>query len=189
MKARSPPARPHIGIFPSNKFGVPPSGEWGEDDAWDSASDSESPRQSSISRSWNHPSPPTSTTAPKPVPRPARESSSSTLAFSYTHVTAPNPSSYPREETLSGPKAGWTLIKKAEEDIRVDAADSIESGSFVVDDSEGPGDVDVEGDMIITDMESLRENTTLTRSTLKGNPNFIREDVDEIIHGMRHLWY
>jgi hypothetical protein len=118
------------------------------------------------------------------VPRPARESSSSTLAFSYTHVTAPNPSSYPREETLSGPKAGWTLIKKAEEEIRVDAVDSIESGSFVVDDSEeGPGDVDVEGDMIITDMESLRDqNTTLTRSTLNGN-------IDEIIHGMRRLCY
>src|ERR1700733_9449426 len=146
MKARSPPARPHIGIFPSSKFGVPPSGEWGEDDAWDSASDSESPRQSSISRSWNHPSPPTSTTAPKPVPRPANKSSSSTLAFSYTHVTAPNPSSYPREETLSAPKTGWTLIKKAEEKVRVDAADSMESGSFVVDDSEeGPGDADVEG--------------------------------------------
>jgi TBC1 domain family member 2 len=187
MKARSPPARPHIGIYPS--FGVPAPGDWGEDDAWDSASDSESPRQSSISRSWNRPSPPTSTTAPKAVPRPTNNSSSSNLAFSYTHITAPNPSSYPREEIPLAPRSGWTLIKKAQEKNKIDAVDSIESGSFVAESSEGPGDVDVEGDMVITDMESevgLRDQTTSVlypRSKLKENQNFIREDVDDIVHG------
>jgi TBC1 domain family member 2 len=186
MKARSPPARPHIGVYSSSNFGVPAPGDWGEDDAWDSASDSESPRQSSISRSWNRPSPPRSTTAPKAVPRPSNDSSSSNLAFSYTHVTAPNPSSYPREETLLAPKSGWTLIKKAQEKNRDDAIDSVDSGSF----ADNSGDADVEGDMIINDMESevsLRDQTTTSvlypRSKLKENQNSIRDDVDEIVHG------
>ena len=193
MKARSPPARPHIGIYSSSNFGVPSApGDWGEDDAWDSASDSESPRQSSISRSWNRPSPPTSSTAPKPVPRPPNNSSSSNLAFSYTHVTAPNPGSYPREETLLAPKSGWTLIKKAQEKSSVDAINSIESGSFIADSSEeGPGDADVEGDMLITDTEAeavLRDQTTTSgqhpRPKPKEDQTSIREDVDEIVHGM-----
>jgi len=190
MTARSPPARPHIGIHLSSNF-RPAAGDWAEDDAWDSASDSESPRQSSISRSWNHPSVSTSTTAPKPVPRPANDSSSSTLAFSYTHVTAPNPSSYPREETLLAPKGGWTLIKKARKK-NTDTIDSTESGSYIADiHGEGPGDADVEGDMIITDMESeevSRDRTTIpglqSRSNLKGNKDSIRPDVDEIVHGI-----
>ena len=190
MKARSPPARPHIGIFASNNFGVPPApADWGEDDAWDSASDSESPRPSSISRSWNRPSPPT---APKLVPRPTNNSSSSNLAFSYTHVTAPTPSSYPREETLLAPKSGWTLIKKAQEENSVDAVNSVESGSFIAGSSEeGPGDADVEGDMIITEMEAeavLRDQTTTSslhpRSKQKENQTSVREDVDEIVRGM-----
>jgi hypothetical protein len=187
MKARSPPARPHIGIHHSSKFGAP-AADWGEDDAWDSASDSESPRQSSISRSWNRPAQSTSTTEPRPVPRPANNLSSSTLAFSYTHVTAPNPSSYPpREGTLLAPKSGWTLIKKAEEEKRVDPADSVESGSYVAD--EGPSDADVEGDMIIADMESevgsLDQTTTSTlKSRSKSKENTVREDVDDIVHGM-----
>lgn len=193
MKARSPPARPHIGIYSSSNFGVPAPGDWGEDDAWDSASDSESPRQSSISRSWNRPSQPTSTTAPRPVPRPANDSSSSNLAFSYTHVTAPNPSSYPREETLLAPKTGWTLVKKAQDENRVDTVDSTEAGSHVADNlEEGPGDVDLEGDMIITDMEfeaGSRDQTPTsvlpTRSKLK-EQNSIREDVNQIVHDPLH---
>jgi hypothetical protein len=90
------------------------------------------------------------------------------------------------------PKSGWTLIKKAQEKNPVDAVNSIESGSFIADGSEeGPGDADVEGAMIITDMEAevvSRDQTTISvlhpRSKLKENQTSIREDVDEIVHGM-----
>ena len=43
MTARPPPARPHIGLNPTTKFSsYAVNNDWGEDDAWDSASDSES---------------------------------------------------------------------------------------------------------------------------------------------------
>lgn len=105
FQSRAPPARPHIGIHPSNAFETGDS--WGEDDAWDSTSDSESPRQSSLAMSWNKPS----TSSPRPVPK-AKNSSSSTLAFSYTHLNAPNPGSYPPREQQNG----WTIVNKRNTD-------------------------------------------------------------------------
>ncbi|KAF5380609.1 hypothetical protein D9615_004631 [Tricholomella constricta] len=193
MAARSPPARPHIGIHPSNHFGTRAAGDWGEDDAWDSASDSESPRPSSLAKSWNRSSASSSTTAPRPVPKPISNSSSSTLAFSYTHVSAPNPSSYPpREETTLEPKSGWTLVKKSNERRRVLAGDAPEQGS-----AEGQGDADVEGDMILGDLES--EVVALDQTPppalplhikAKHGQGIIRNDVDEIVHdplnGVKH---
>lgn len=94
MAARPPPTRPHINLNPSSHFSYSIT-EWGEDDAWDSASDSESASnsQSVWGRSLNQPGHPrpsgttsTSTSAPKPVPAPrkSQNSSSSTLALSYT---------------------------------------------------------------------------------------------------------
>lgn len=85
------------------------------------------------------------------------------------------------------PKSGWTLIKKAEEANRLDPADSIESGSYVAD--EGPSDADVEGDMIMTDMDSEvtsldRKTTSVFKARSKSKENPVREDVDEIVHGM-----
>jgi hypothetical protein len=191
MSARSPPARPHIGIHPSSNFGIRAAGDWGEDDAWDSASDSESPRQSSISKNWNRSSS-SSATAPRPVPRPVHNSSSSTLAFSYTHVSAPNPSSYPPlEETTLEPKSGWTLVKKSQDRRRTEYSDQQELVDDTGLDMEGRGDADVEGDMIIGDLESeappVDQSATQTLPAhikAKQNQGVIREDVDDIVHGI-----
>ena len=138
MAARPPPTRPHINLNPSSHFSYSIA-EWGEDDAWDSTSDSESVSntQSVWGRSLNQPGHPrpsgvtststsTSTSAPKPVPVPrkSQNSSSSTLAFSYTHVSAPSPtgsSPYPSHTDSIPPtnmKNGWTIVQKAGEDGR-----------------------------------------------------------------------
>ncbi|KAG6866754.1 hypothetical protein C0991_011413 [Blastosporella zonata] len=186
MAARSPPARPHIGIHPTNHFAQRGAGEWGEDDAWDSASDSESPRQSSLTKSWNR-----SPTAPRPVPKPSSNSSSSTLAFSYTHVSAPNPSSY-RETAAMEPKGGWTIVKTSNSRRQGDGAGAPAKGSF--DPTEGQGDADVEGDMILGDLEAdasqdpsrpASPNSRLTHGQVS-----IRDDADDIVHdplnGVKH---
>jgi hypothetical protein len=84
------------------------------------------------------------------------------------------------------------MIKKAQEKSSVDAINSIESGSFIADTSEeGPGDADVEGDMLITDAEAeavLRDQTSTPglrpRSKPKEDQTSIRKDVDEIVQGM-----
>lgn len=109
MSARPPPARPHIGLNPHlPSFGTP--SDWVEDDAWDSASDSESPH---LNKSWKTNRQQSST--PKNVPgKVARSSSSSSsnLASSYTHIHAPNPSSYsPKPDIPPLNKGGWTLVK------------------------------------------------------------------------------
>ncbi|KAJ7593902.1 rab-GTPase-TBC domain-containing protein [Mycena floridula] len=168
MSARSPPARPHIGIYPSN---LSTAGDWGEDDAWDSGSDSESPRQSTISMAWNRPS---SSSAPKPVPRPTYTASSSTLAFSYTHLSAPNPSSYPPRTT--DPQPGWTMVRKA-------------PGRTSKDSSDATGDVDIEGDtMVVGDLDESAESLP-SQVKPKTDHGTIRADVEEIykdpLHGIR----
>ncbi|KAI0270765.1 rab-GTPase-TBC domain-containing protein [Russula aff. rugulosa BPL654] len=138
MAARPPPTRPHINLNSSSHFSYSNT-EWGEDDAWDSTSDSESaPNTQSVwGRSHNQPGHPrpsavtststsTSISAPKPVPVPrkSQNSSSSTLAFSYTHVSAPSPtgsSPYPSHADSIPPttmKNGWTIVQKAGEDGR-----------------------------------------------------------------------
>jgi len=138
MAARPPPTRPHINLNPPSHFSYSIT-EWGEDDAWDSTSDSESASntQAVWGRSLNQPGHPrpsgvtststsTSSSVPKPVPVPrkSQNSSSSTLAFSYTHVSAPSPtgsSPYPSHAETIPPttmKNGWTIVQKAGEDVR-----------------------------------------------------------------------
>ncbi|KZP22361.1 RabGAP/TBC [Athelia psychrophila] len=186
MAARPPPARPHIGLNPS--FQNQHSGEWGEDDAWDSGSDSESPRQSTIASSWLPTSraPSVSATSPKPVPKsPSRPSaSSSTLGFSYTHVNAPSPSSYPpRVEQSQEPpqKSGWTIVRKS-----TDGHKSVEEKE----DSkvEGAADDPLVEDMVVGSFEP--EVVVEPPAKPKVERGSIREDVDDIVtdplHGIRH---
>lgn len=188
MTPRSPPARPHIGINVSHRFSAT---EWGEDDAWDSASDSESPRQSSLTSSWNHSTSSSSTSAPKIVPRSSNNSSSSTLAFSYTHLNAPNPSSYPPNTDpipSQTPKNGWTIVRKGPNTLgdqkHTDGGTEREKDDLA-------GDVDVEGDMILGDLETesnapgVASSESSLPSQLKGKENrrHIREDVDNIVNG------
>ena len=160
MAARPPPTRPHIGIRQSH-FTTQSTVDWGEEDAWDSASDSESPsamQRMSRTRS-GMPS-----TAPRPVPRPAFNASSSTLSSSYTHLHAP--SSY-NTQVPPPTRNGWTMVRKSR-------SDSI--------DQRKEGDVDVEGDMIIGDMdqEGMEQAEDTKSKQSQGN---LRDDFNKIIHG------
>lgn len=186
MTARPPPARPHIGLNPSTYL----SYSWAEEDAWDSGSDSESPSTNTqAGAAWARSST-ASTTATSPkavnVPRPSRNSSSSTLAFSYTHVTAP--SSYPpksdQESSTAKPsKNGWTLVQKSGEQSSRPSVESKESGHLS---KSQEGDVeevhDVDGEMVVGDMDS---DFAEPFATMKAMPiSTVREDADEIVNGM-----
>ncbi|KAG5734461.1 GTPase-activating protein gyp1 [Termitomyces sp. T112] len=164
MAARPPPARPHIGINPSSHFNPRGISEWGEDDAWDSGSDSESPRQSSLTKSWNH-----TRTSPKPVPKANNNSSSPTLAFSYTH-------------------GGWTIVKTSN-GRAPDNGDASGEDSF--EQLEGHGDADVEGDMILGDLETdLPQKQNQVSTKAKRGQGIVREDVDDVVfdpfNGIKH---
>lgn len=168
MTARPPPTRPHIGIQQTH-FISRSTFDWGEDDAWDSTSDSESSNPVlPIARSRSS----ITSTAPKSVPKPASNTSSSTLSSSYTHLNAPNPGSYPsKDQDVVAPKNGWTIVRK----YRNDSVDEKRE-------REGGGDMDVEGDMILGDLEQEGgEPAAITKP--KQNQGCIRNDVDEIIHG------
>ncbi|KAG2015696.1 hypothetical protein CC2G_008941 [Coprinopsis cinerea AmutBmut pab1-1] len=133
----SPPARPHsnmLGIMHPASSGTgknkgdsiqrtastgyayhsatASSDTWAEEDPWDSASDSEVPRASTLSTLRVM-------TSSKPVPMSRQtstrsattgnhdsNSSTSTLAFSYTHLSAPDPSSYPPKRELETGRSG-----------------------------------------------------------------------------------
>ncbi|KAF9070082.1 rab-GTPase-TBC domain-containing protein [Rhodocollybia butyracea] len=152
----APPPRPHIALHPSNNFFK--TSETIEDDAWDSASDGEEAPQSTFSFStWSRPS-----STPKPVPKPITSENTS-LAFSYTHVNAPNPGSYPpREETL---QPGWTIVRTRRS-----------SNSANNDESVPEADTDVEGDMILGDLDA--ESSPAVPDSAKSGS--IRDDAEKI---------
>lgn len=172
MTARSPPARPPIGVYPSSVF---ETGDWGEDDAWDSGSDSESPRQSTLAMSWTRPS----KTAPKPVPKPTNNTSSSTLALSFTHINAPNSSSYPpRQEAPT--QNGWTMVQKAP--VRSDNTNGLSSLSSTAE-PEGQGDVD--DTMIVGELDAEDQMSAFSSPSTKSMPDkgSIRPDAADILNG------
>jgi len=121
MMARPPPTRPHIGINPSHRFSSYSTFEWAEDDAWDSASDSESqskPSNTNSSRTTVKPSTIVATTPPQPIPQKAgRGSSGSSSSFSYTQVQVPSPSSDPSQHEPHSFKNGWTIISEEGEPV------------------------------------------------------------------------
>ncbi|KAI0355729.1 RabGAP/TBC [Trametes cingulata] len=174
MTARPPPARPHIGLNPTNKFSSYSLNDWGEDDAWDSASDSESTSKPDFKRSNARAS--SSSTAPKPVPRPTLNNSSSTLAFSYTHVHAP--SSYPPKGEQQAPpsKNGWTIVRKSTDRGSLDSRESGPQASTA-------GYDELEADMVIGDMESeVEDPTTAQHSKPRYDQGILREDAEEIVN-------
>jgi hypothetical protein len=191
MNPRSPPARPHIGIHLSH-FSAKPTNEWGEDDPWDSTSDSESPRQSTLTSSWNRSS---ISSAPTKVPRTPSSPSSSHLAFSYTHVNAPNPSSYPpKPESMASqaPKNGWTIVRTSHN--KKDGESNINQRTDNGFEQDGDSrDVDVEGDMILGDLEA-EMNATDTDASIASltsnskprhnNERAIRQDIGDIVNGI-----
>jgi TBC1 domain family member 2 len=177
MAARPPPTRPHIGIH-SSQFS---STDWGEDDAWDSTSDSESPRQSALSNAWNRSitRAPSSTTAPTPVPKSSNSPSSSTLAFSYTHINAPSPNSYsPKGDVGQTPKNGWTIVRRSRENLR-----NIEGkGEQDFRDNTAHVDIDVEGDMVVGELDPEVIDNPVSQKA-RQDQGLIRDDVDDILHG------
>jgi hypothetical protein len=198
MAARPPPARPHIsGVNPSHlSFSI---AEWGEDDAWDSASDDDAPQKSS----WRPPTSADKPSAPKPVPprpRLAHDSASdasSVLAFSYTDVTAPSPSSYPPAPTPDADPSSaahdraaalarndWTLLVKAH-----DAPSAVRRplAPHTSGEREGVGEEMVLGDLepdVDTDPDG--EGDFLDMPIVKTRPDVgkLKPDADAIVHGV-----
>ncbi|KAJ8487568.1 hypothetical protein ONZ45_g14292 [Pleurotus djamor] len=189
MAARPPPARPHIGINPQHSFsGANSTNEWAEDDAWDSTSDSESPRQSTYSYNRGQGS------TPKPVPRPAHNTSSSTLAFSYTHISPPNASSYPprnglpeeaKESSLPDAKSGWTIIRTSHD--RNNEKTAVDEVPPRKDDADPRGDGDIEGDLILGDLDADSVPDLAAVEVLHNksrlNKGSMRSDIEEIFRG------
>lgn len=182
MAARPPPARPHIGIHPS--FNASSNMDWAEDDVWDSASDSESPRHSTLAHSWRYSSntqpkrQPSSVTAPKPVPKAPTNSSSSTLAQSYTHLNPPSPSSYPMSESgrPASAKGGWTMVRKSS--ISQSSIDGTASKS-----SDIHRDADVDGDMVVGDFDpDIVEPGTANK--IRHERGSVKSDAEEIMNGI-----
>ncbi|KAH8828274.1 rab-GTPase-TBC domain-containing protein [Flagelloscypha sp. PMI_526] len=176
IMARAPPARPHIGIQSSFSLGP----EWGEDDAWDSTSDSEEPRQSSFGFNRTP-----SKSAPKPVPRPKMNESTSTLASSYTHLNAPGPGSYPprtpSNESGSPPhQNGWTIVDtQAHRNGTPTHHDDLKASLTDI-------DVEVLGEMEPeASLTSPRDATHVVESRA-----FIRDDAEDIVndplHALKH---
>ncbi|KAJ3762371.1 rab-GTPase-TBC domain-containing protein [Lentinula raphanica] len=177
----APPTRPHIALRPSSFF---KSIDSVDDDAWDSASDSEEPAQSTFSfSSWGRTS---STTSPKPVPKPVTSDnpSSNSLAFSYTHLNAPNPTSYPPRttDTPQPPKNGWTIVRTLPE-----RRSSNDTGSSNQDDGfdhvpDVDGVVDLEGDMILGDLELDPAADSLQSLPEKPKSTSMRSDAEAIVN-------
>lgn len=185
MNPISPPARPHIAVH-SSHFITTSNTDW--DDAWDSGSDSEETPKPSMPNSFKRSASSSSPPAPKQVPRSNSASSSSTLAFSYTHVNAPNPGSYPTPKTIeeaASRQNGWTIVRTSSDHKQSDEAERKQSQE------ERVLDVDVEGDMILGELETDFDNgeQAASSSTMhlsaqsKQMAAFVREDVEEIVNG------
>ncbi|KAG1776974.1 rab-GTPase-TBC domain-containing protein [Suillus placidus] len=180
MAAKPPPARPHIGLHSS--FNARSNADWGEDDVWDSGSDSESPRQSTISNSWRLPPRRQSSpiTAPKPVPRASSNSSSSNVSFSYTHLSAPSPGSYPSNADTAQPaKGGWTMVRKSGT-----SQDAL--GAKLPKDVDLNGDVDVDSDMVVGDFEPEMEQAAGADTKAKPDRGSVKSDAIELMNDPFH---
>lgn len=152
----------------------------GEDDAWDSASDSESPQaRATTAGSPSRPIP----VAPNNIRRKSsndnNSSSSSNLAFSYTHINAPTAASYQRGTSItrspqsipSAPRrsdtgkdksSGWTIVRTA---------------------STQPGKDDEVTDEIILSTELNSESQNLHTNRAKEGKVSVKLDVDDIVNG------
>jgi len=177
------PTRPHINVNPPSHYSSYSRGDWGEDDVWDSASDPESPSIASGARSSS------AVAGPR---RPNATRSNSTLAFSYTHLTAPSPSSYPPREELavkapssqhSKEKAGWTIVRRQQEFQENEHLSTDEyHGNREIEKKHDGGDVDVEGDMILGELE---EDNEFKRS--RSGKELIKGDVMELVKDPMYL--
>lgn len=180
MMARPPPARPHIGLNPSTRFSSYMM-DWVEDDAWDSASDSESQdgfsKKTAATIAVDNS---TSTkSASRPIPSGTRKSSTSSSAFSYTHVHAPSPGSYPLQIDRSQvSKSAWTVVEQDGE--RQEIAD-VETGSSV-DKKERRDDVELD-EMVLGEMDLDGVEQSVSRSWVRATSDSIRKEASDIVNG------
>jgi hypothetical protein len=180
MSARPPPARPHIGLNPHlSSFGT--SSEWVEGDVWDSASDSESPQ---LNKSWNASR--QQSTAPKNVPGKvvrSSSSSSSNLASSYTHIHAPNPSSYPpRPDPPLLNKGGWTLVKTSGDNDQKSPSKDLKDSDIDHDTLAASTTGEVADELVVGDFD---DPVVLHGPSLKARESrsSVHDEVDEIVAG------
>lgn len=179
---RPPPTRPPIGLNAPSRFSSYASVEWAEDDAWDSASDSESStqrptgtvRSNSIGKITVE-----SSTVARPVPRPKKSPSSNSLAFSYQHVNAPSPSSYsPRQDPIHSHKTSWTMVSKPPDSKAQTPKEEVISSSL----GKSSEDFDIEDiDMGDIDADAMK----LSRET--SGSHFVKGDAEEIVQGMYRI--
>ena len=180
MSARPPPARPHIGLNPHlSSFGT--SSEWAEDDAWDSTSDSESPQFNSWNTSRQQSTPPKN--VPGKVAR-SSSSSSSNLASSFTHIHAPNPSSYPSKPDPPLPnKGGWTLVEASRDKDQKSQLKDLKDSGIDHDTLTASTTSEVTDELVVGDFD---DTVVLHGLPLKANQSrsSVRDKVDEIVAGM-----
>ncbi|KAI0732074.1 rab-GTPase-TBC domain-containing protein [Fomitopsis betulina] len=182
MAARPPPARPHIGLNPSHKFSSYVIPDWAEDDAWDSGSDSESPNNPKWNRSssFSKQSAASSSSAPRPVPRPTLNNSSSTLAFSYTHVS--HPGSYTAKQEVPPPQNGWTIVRKS-----TDHRPSLD-GRHLDKGRDGVVYEDMEGEMVVGDLEpEPADSVAAPHPRSRQDHGSVREDAEDIVNDPLHI--
>lgn len=161
------------------------SPDWAEEDAWDSTSDSETTPypNSAASASSRHRTASGSGSigqvlspgaSPRPVLRPAVNTSSSTLASSYTHLQAPSPSSYPPRVDSLPIKNGWTMVGRLKDrsasNLGGEPADAREPG--------GDGDSD-----LVVGEPDIEPDHAAGPHRARHEQGVVRDDADEIVNG------
>jgi hypothetical protein len=232
----APPARPHIlrNINAPARWSLGSANDWGEGDAWDSGSDSESktaskpakaksPSHSVISNKSSTSSfvaksitviNSVSTHRPDPIPIPispprknsltsgtvhrASPSSNSTsgadrsstsvnnLAFSYTHVQHPSPSSFPPTGTLSShPESDDIDWQEQERDERERAGWTIVQSDYDGPDvPTGDNEGEADGGIVLGDLEpTVFDADDSEDEPIKEGKDAIKPEADEIIRG------
>lgn len=179
--ARPPPARPHIGLNPPSRFSSYASVEWAEDDAWDSASDSETTAQKTPHASKTIDSSKISfdsSSTVKQIPKPRKSPSSNSLTFSYTHVNAPSPSSYsPKPDHLHSHKTSWAMVNKSPNGSRqITDSDPGESDEL----HRNNEDFDFE-DIDVNDTDAESSSTRPLRD--RGAAVYVKGDAEDIVQG------
>ena len=185
MTARPPPARPHIGLNPatSTRFSSYATVEWAEDDAWDSASDSESAIPSSSAKQ----TPARAATADfsipaRHAPKQTRSPSAGSIAFSYTHVSAPSPGSYTDNSVISNAqdspsKASWAMVNRLAQQQNGIPQLGNEGSSR----STSLAEEFVVEDVIVSDMEGMGLDTKSSKP--RAGRESVKLDAQDIVQG------
>lgn len=181
-----------IGMSTASRFSYS-SIDWAEDDAWDSASDSESPAHRPKNTS-NHSVgkmglEATVSSPPRAIPtgtgkQNQSQSPSSSLNFSYTHVNAPSPGSYSKMgESIHNHKTSWTIVSKSSENRTTGPSRSEDTQRTI---RRKASDEIVVDDFIIAELDE--GNETSLRHGSGASESGIRAEAEEIEKGAKLLF-